>query len=138
MQSRAFNMMATSFETQAEISHSSAAASHAPGRCRFCGTKLSRTFVDLGMSPLCESYPSLTDLSSGEMYYPLHVFLCDRCLLVQLEEFESAEHIFREYAYFSSYSDSWLKHAKSYCEQMSQRFQLGRESFVVEVASNDG
>ena len=69
-----------------------------------------RTFVDLGMSPLCETYPSAADLNRGEIYYPLHVYVCEQCFLVQLEEYESAENIFSDYAYFSSYSDSWLKH----------------------------
>jgi SAM-dependent methyltransferase len=106
--------------------------------CRFCGTGLRRTFVDLGMSPLCESYPSAADLNSGEVYYPLHVYVCETCFLVQLEEYESAEKIFTDYAYFSSYSDSWLKHADNYCDKMTTRLRLNRDSFVVEVASNDG
>jgi SAM-dependent methyltransferase len=106
--------------------------------CRFCGTGLQRTFVDLGMSPLCETYPAAADLNRGEVYYPLHVYVCDRCWLVQLEEYESAENIFSDYAYFSSYSDSWLKHCDKYCEAMKSRFGLGSQSSVVEVASNDG
>jgi SAM-dependent methyltransferase len=106
--------------------------------CRFCGAGLQRTFVDLGMSPLCESYPSAADLNRGEMYYPLHVYVCEKCWLVQLEEYESAENIFSDYAYFASYSDSWLKHCESYCQMAAARFGLGRQSFVVEVASNDG
>ena len=106
--------------------------------CRFCGTGLDTTFVDLGMSPLCESYPSAADLKGGEMYYPLHVRLCENCLLVQLEEFESAENIFSHYAYFSSYSDSWLKHCDAYCGSMTSRFGLNDRSFVIEIASNDG
>jgi SAM-dependent methyltransferase len=106
--------------------------------CRFCGSGVQRTFVDLGMSPLCESYPSPDDLNRGEVYYPLHVYVCDQCFLVQLDQYESAEHIFSDYAYFSSYSDSWLKHAENYCNKMMKRIGLSRESFVVEVASNDG
>jgi 2-polyprenyl-3-methyl-5-hydroxy-6-metoxy-1,4-benzoquinol methylase len=106
--------------------------------CRFCGSILRRTFVDLGMSPLCETYPSAADLNRGEVYYPLHVYVCERCFLVQLEEYESAETIFSDYAYFSSYSDSWLKHCENYCDQMQSRFGLNGQSFVVEVASNDG
>jgi SAM-dependent methyltransferase len=106
--------------------------------CRFCGAGVRRTFADLGMSPLCESYPSPSDLNRGEIYYPLHVYVCDQCFLVQLEQYESAEHIFSDYAYFSSYSDSWLKHAENYCHKMIERLGLSRESFVVEVASNDG
>src|SRR5215467_5483713 len=106
--------------------------------CRFCGNSLQRTFVDLGLSPLCETYPSSADLSRGETYYPLHVYVCEKCWLVQLEEYESPEQIFSDYAYFSSFSDSWLKHCEKYCEAMKTRFSLGRHSFVVEVASNDG
>src|SRR5580658_4620890 len=106
--------------------------------CRFCGGELVRTFVDLGTSPLCESYPSAADLNRGEVYYPLHVYVCERCFLVQLEAYETAENIFSDYAYFSSYSDSWLKHADNYCEKMTRQFGLNAGSFVVEVASNDG
>jgi SAM-dependent methyltransferase len=106
--------------------------------CRFCGASLRRTFVDLGLSPLCETYPSAPDLNRGETYYPLHVYVCEKCWLVQLEEYESAEQIFSDYAYFSSFSDSWLKHCDKYCEAMKTRFGLGKHSFVVEVASNDG
>ncbi len=106
--------------------------------CRFCGAGLDRTFVDLGMSPLCETYPLEAEFNRGEMYYPLHVYVCDRCFLVQLEQYESAENIFSDYPYFSSYSDSWLKHAEDYCDQMTNRLGLTSESFVAEVASNDG
>ncbi len=106
--------------------------------CRFCGAGLERTFVDLGMSPLCESYPSSAELSHGEVYYPLHVFICEHCWLVQLEEYQSAESIFSDYAYFASYSDSWLKHCEKYCSEMKARFGLDKRSFVAEVASNDG
>lgn len=107
-------------------------------RCRFCGAGLQRTFVDLGMSPLCETYPAAGDLNRREIYYPLHVFVCDQCFLVQLEEYESPEHIFGDYPYFSSYSDSWLKHCETYCEKVADRFGLDERKFVVEVASNDG
>jgi 2-polyprenyl-3-methyl-5-hydroxy-6-metoxy-1,4-benzoquinol methylase len=106
--------------------------------CHFCGAGLQRTFVDLGMSPLCETYPSAAELNRGETYYPLHVYVCERCFLVQLEEYESAENIFSDYAYFSSYSDSWLKHSENYCNAMVKRLGLNDRSFVVEVASNDG
>ncbi|MGB8321756.1 MAG: class I SAM-dependent methyltransferase [Candidatus Acidiferrum sp.] len=106
--------------------------------CRFCGAALRSTFVDLGMSPLCETYPAAKDFKSGEVYYPLHVYTCEKCFLVQLEEFEKAENIFSDYAYFSSYSDSWLKHCENYCGKMIDRFTLNANSFVVEVASNDG
>lgn len=111
---------------------------NAAGVCRFCGQGLQRTFVDLGMSPLCETYPSQADFHRGETYYPLHVYVCDRCFLVQLRQYETAEAIFSDYAYFSSYSDSWLKHAERYCDAMIERFHLGADSFAVEVASNDG
>jgi SAM-dependent methyltransferase len=111
----------------------------APTRqCRFCGTGLQRTFVDLGLSPLCESYPAAADFHRGETYYPLHVYVCENCFLVQLEEYESAHNIFSDYAYFSSFSDSWLKHSENYCNKMASRFGLNENSFVVEVASNDG
>ncbi len=106
--------------------------------CRFCGAGLQRTFVDLGMSPLCETYPSAAELNHGEVYYPLHVYVCEKCWLVQLEEYESAESIFSDYPYFASYSDSWLKHCEKYCNEMKTRFGLGKQSFVAEVASNDG
>ena len=108
------------------------------GRCRFCHTPLSRTFVDLGMSPLCESYVPREQLNAMEPFYPLHVYVCQECLLVQLQEYVSAESIFSHYAYFSSYSDSWLQHARRYAEAMIERFNLTRESQVVEIASNDG
>jgi SAM-dependent methyltransferase len=106
--------------------------------CRFCGAGLQRTFVNLGMSPLCETYPSRAELNRGEVYYPLHVYICEKCWLVQLEEYESAENIFSDYAYFASFSDSWLKHCEKYCNEMQARFGLGKQSFVAEVASNDG
>ena len=106
--------------------------------CRFCDAGLQRTFVDLGLSPLCETYPSAADLNRGETYYPLHVLVCEKCWLVQLDEYETPEKIFSEYPYFSSFSDSWLKHCDDYCAAMKTRFGLGSHSFVVEVASNDG
>ncbi len=90
------------------------------------------------MTPLCETYPSVADLNRPEVYYPLHAYICESCFLVQLDQYESAEKIFGDYPYFSSYSDSWLKHCETYCESMRQRFGLNEDSFVVEVASNDG
>jgi len=107
-------------------------------KCRFCGEPLRFTLVDLGMSPLCESYLSLEQLNQMEPFYPLHVFVCESCYLVQLEEYVSPEHIFTEYAYFSSYADSWLQHAQNYTNLMAERFHLNQDSFVIEVASNDG
>ena len=120
-------------DTQLEVQQQIANA-----RCRFCDTTLRRTFVDLGMSPLCETYPSVAELNRGETYYPLRVYVCEECFLVQLEEYESKENIFSDYPYFSSFSDSWLKHAENYCGKMTNRFGLNAQSFVVEVASNDG
>jgi len=106
--------------------------------CRFCKTELRHTFVDLGMSPLCESYLRPDQLNQMEAFYPLHVFVCDRCFLVQLQEYVNPENIFVEYAYFSSFSDSWLEHCRDYTGQMTERFGLNPQSLVVEVASNDG
>jgi SAM-dependent methyltransferase len=106
--------------------------------CRFCAAPLRHTFVDLGMSPLCESYVPAERANAMEAFYPLHAKVCEHCLLVQLEEFVSADAIFTEYAYFSSYSDSWVEHARRYVEIAIERFGLGPESLVMEVASNDG
>jgi C-methyltransferase C-terminal domain/Putative zinc binding domain/Methyltransferase domain len=107
-------------------------------RCRFCDLPLRCTFVDLGMSPLCESYITRSQLNQMEPFYPLHVYVCGACFLVQLESYVSASHIFSDYAYFSSYSDSWVEHARKYADQMVQRFRLGPRHLVVEIASNDG
>ncbi|HET9155254.1 MAG TPA: class I SAM-dependent methyltransferase, partial [Myxococcaceae bacterium] len=106
--------------------------------CLSCGQELHHTFVDLGMSPLCESYVPPERLQQMEPFYPLHVYVCERCFLVQLQEFVSPESIFTDYAYFSSYADSWVEHMRRYAEMVAQRFALGKNSFVVEVASNDG
>jgi 2-polyprenyl-3-methyl-5-hydroxy-6-metoxy-1,4-benzoquinol methylase len=106
--------------------------------CRFCGVVLQHTFVDLGMSPLCESYLKTNQLNQMEPFYPLHVYVCMQCFLVQLEEYVNPKHIFSEYAYFSSYSDTWLAHAKAYIELMIDRFQLDSTSHIVEIGSNDG
>jgi SAM-dependent methyltransferase len=108
------------------------------GSCRLCGTALRRTFVDLGMSPLCERYLAADQLDRMEPFYPLHVLVCERCWLVQLREYVTGEEIFRDYAYFSSYSDSWLAHCRRYAGQMTDRLGLGSDSLVIEVASNDG
>jgi 2-polyprenyl-3-methyl-5-hydroxy-6-metoxy-1,4-benzoquinol methylase len=109
-----------------------------PPRCRFCAAPLRHTVVDLGMSPLCESYLRADQLNRMEPFYPLHVYVCAECFLVQLEAYVSAEHIFSDYAYFSSYSDSWVEHSRVYTERMTERFGLGPHSHVVELASNDG
>jgi 2-polyprenyl-3-methyl-5-hydroxy-6-metoxy-1,4-benzoquinol methylase len=106
--------------------------------CRFCAAPLRHTFVDLGMSPLCESYVPAERVNAMEAFYPLHAKVCESCLLVQLEEFVSGEDIFTEYAYFSSYSDSWVEHARRYVEMAIERFGLDENSLVMEVASNDG
>lgn len=106
--------------------------------CRFCGTPLSRTFVDLGASPPSNSYLREADLRRSQTYHPLHAYVCDSCHLVQLEEFETPEQIFSDYAYFSSYSQSWLRHCEIYCRSMIARFGLDRYSQVIEIASNDG
>ena len=106
--------------------------------CRFCKSEVRHTFVDLGMSPLCESFLRRDQLNQMEEFYPLHAFVCEKCFLVQLEQFVSPVHIFTEYAYFSSYSDSWLEHCRRYTDQMRDRFRLNEKSLVVELASNDG
>ncbi|GJL63051.1 MAG: methyltransferase [Nitrospirales bacterium] len=106
--------------------------------CRFCEHPLTHTFVDLGMSPLANSYIQAHQYNKMEPFYPLHVYICENCLLVQLEEFEKASNIFSDYAYFSSYSDSWLQHAQRYVDMMAERFAFGTQSQVIEIASNDG
>ena len=106
--------------------------------CRFCGVALRHTFVDLGMSPLCESYVPADRVNAMEAFYPLHAKVCESCLLVQLEEFVAADAIFSEYAYFSSFSDSWVAHARKYVGMAIERFGLDHDSLVVELASNDG
>jgi SAM-dependent methyltransferase len=108
------------------------------GTCRACGAELKQTFIDLGLSPLANSYVPAERTGGGEMFYPLHAFVCDHCFLVQLEEFESPEAIFSDYAYFSGFSTSWLRHAENYAVAMKERFGLGPQHKVVEVASNDG
>ena len=109
------------------------------GQCRFCGNPLEHTFADLGMSPVSNAFLKREQLNLKESFYPLHAYVCSGCLLVQLEQFESPEAIFNdEYAYFSSFSDSWLKHAKKYADEMVRRFRIDQSSFVVEIASNDG
>lgn len=108
------------------------------GTCRACGTGLKHTFVDLGLSPLANSYVATEEMRSGERFYPLHAYVCGECFLVQLDEFESPEHIFSDYAYFSSYSTSWLRHAQTYALAMKERFGLASRHKVVEIASNDG
>jgi SAM-dependent methyltransferase len=106
--------------------------------CRACKAPLTQSFVDLGMSPLSNSYRKPETAQSVERFYPLHAFVCSQCYLVQLEEFEAPEEIFTEYAYFSSFSTSWLQHCERYANMMVERFSLNNKSLVVELASNDG
>ncbi len=106
--------------------------------CRICAASLKHTFVDLGNSPLCESFLQEAQLDQMEPFYPLKVLVCERCFLVQLKEYVRPEHIFVEYAYFSSFSTSWVAHAKAYCLQLTERLRLGPDNLVVELASNDG
>ncbi len=106
--------------------------------CLSCGAALRDTVVDLGMSPLCESYLAAEQLDRMEPFYPLHVRVCRQCLLVQVGEYVRAEEIFTEYAYFSSFSTAWLKHAEDYVAHVTERLKLDSNSFVLELASNDG
>lgn len=108
--------------------------------CRFCGNELKHTFVNLGMSPIANDYLCQAQLNKPEKFYPLHTYICEQCFLVQLEEYESPNHIFADgdYAYFSSYSESWLKHAKNYTELMLKTLTLNSSHQVIEIASNDG
>src|SRR3972149_130448 len=106
--------------------------------CRYCKTPLHHIFVDLGVSPLANSYLKPEQLQKMEPHYPLCVFVCEACYLVQLPEVQSPEEIFSDYAYFSSFSDTWLKHAKDYTSLMIDRFGFDARSQVIEIASNDG
>lgn len=109
-----------------------------PIKCRFCNTSLRHSFLDLGVSPLANSYLKADQLNQMEPFYPLHAYVCDSCYLVQLNEFESPESIFGDYAYFSSYSDTLLNHSREYTDLMIKRFGFDSQSHVVEIASNDG
>ncbi|MFO1489659.1 MAG: class I SAM-dependent methyltransferase [Kiritimatiellia bacterium] len=106
--------------------------------CRFCNQPLRTSFADLGMSPFANSYVPVAQADRAEKFYPLHAWVCESCLLVQLESFESPDAIFGDYLYFSSFSESWLRHARSYTEMMIRRFGFGSAHQVVELASNDG
>lgn len=106
--------------------------------CRFCNTRLQQSFVDLGMSPIANSLVRPRNLGEMEPFYPLHAFVCSACFLVQLEEFQTPGEIFSDYTYFSSYSESWLKHAGDYAKLMLERLALDSSSLVIEIASNDG
>ena len=106
--------------------------------CRFCDAPLTQTFADLGLTPLSNAFIAPERAGAMERFYPLHAYVCSNCRLVQLEEFETPEQIFTDYIYFSSYSESWLRHADAYAAMMIERFGLGADSRVVEIASNDG
>lgn len=106
--------------------------------CRFCKTPLTTSFVDLGMSPLSNAYLAPQDLQRMEAFFPLHAYVCSQCFLVQLAQFESPENIFSHYAYFSSYSETWLQHAQRYTEMICEKLSLNEKSLVIEIASNDG
>lgn len=107
-------------------------------KCRFCDAPVKDSFCDLGKSPLSNSYLKKEDLTKKEPFYPLHAYVCQHCYLVQLEEFQTPDQIFSDYSYFSSYSQSWLRHAEKYVEAMVQRFGYNASSQVIEIASNDG
>jgi SAM-dependent methyltransferase len=126
--------MTASNTRPAPNAHAEAAGCH----CRFCRKPLTNLVVDLGMSPLCESYVPADRLNDMEPFYPLVVYVCSECFLVQLDEYVPAQDIFTEYAYFSSYADSWVEHSRLYTEMITERMGLDKNSFVVELASNDG
>jgi SAM-dependent methyltransferase len=107
-------------------------------RCRFCGSGLEVSFADLGVTPPSNAYLRAADLGRMESFFPLHAYVCSHCYLVQLEQFQTPGEIFGDYAYFSSYSASWLAHARRYAEMAVSRFDLGGDSQVIEIASNDG
>ena len=109
-----------------------------PPTCRFCSTELRHVMCDLGMSPLANSYVRFEDLHAAEKIFPLKVWVCEQCLLAQLEAFEPPDTIFSNYLYFSSVSTSWVEHARRYCEMMIERFGFDTSTQVVEIASNDG
>lgn len=111
--------------------------SHCP-KCRFCAEPLTHVMCDLAMSPLANSYVKFEDAQNAEKVFPLKVWVCDKCLLSQLEEFESPDAIFSDYLYFSSFSTSWVEHARRYVEMMTERFGFNESSQIVEIASNDG
>lgn len=107
--------------------------------CRHCRSSLEHIFLDLGFAPPSNAYLSASDLKAPELYFPLKLFVCERCWLVQTDDYARADELFgNDYAYFSSVSQSWLAHAASYAEMISARLELGKESFVIEVAANDG
>ncbi|MGD9829067.1 MAG: methyltransferase domain-containing protein [Hyphomicrobiaceae bacterium] len=122
----------------ATLKTAEAAVAHGGFQCRLCGGRSGGPFVNLGMSPLCESFLAHDQLDAMEPYYPLYADVCADCHLVQLRQYVTPEHIFEEYAYFSSYSTSWVAHARAYCRMITTRLGLDATSRVVELASNDG
>ncbi len=107
--------------------------------CRFCNNELTIQFIDLINSPPSNSYITEEELNEPEIYFPLKLFLCERCFLVQIEEYKKSDEIFNEkYAYFSSFSKTWLDHAEKYVKMITRRYKLNKNSFVVEIACNDG
>ncbi|MGO9761922.1 MAG: methyltransferase domain-containing protein [Solirubrobacteraceae bacterium] len=131
--------MSTSAATRFDVQGSRASSGEeARTSCRLCGAALEHVFADLGSSPLANSYVRPDRVGAMEPFYPLRALVCSNCFLVQLDEFETPERIFSDYAYFSSYSASWLEHCRRYTEQMMQTLGLGEHSHVVELASNDG
>ncbi|KFM22150.1 trans-aconitate 2-methyltransferase protein [Marine Group I thaumarchaeote SCGC AAA799-B03] len=107
-------------------------------KCRFCKNDLKIVFTDLGMSPFANSYINKKDVEKGEIFFPLKTFVCEKCFLVQLDEFKNPTEIFEDYAYFSSFSKTWVKHAKGYVEYITEKFQFNKNNLIVEIASNDG
>ncbi|MCV0400962.1 MAG: class I SAM-dependent methyltransferase [Nitrosopumilus sp.] len=107
-------------------------------KCRFCQNKLKLIFADLGMSPLANSYVNNTESERGEVFFPLKTFVCKKCFLVQLGEVQSPKEIFKDYAYFSSFSPSWINHAEEYVNTLVKKFDLNEKNLVIEIASNDG
>ncbi len=107
--------------------------------CRHCNAPLQHIFLDLGFAPPSNAYLNAEELNAPELYFPLKLYVCDRCWLVQTEDYSRSDELFtKDYAYFSSVSSGWLKHARKYCETITERLKLNAESFVIEVASNDG
>lgn len=106
--------------------------------CRFCAAPLLRTFVDLGEMPLANAYPGSVEEADREVRYPLHARVCDRCMLVQVDDVVTPQELFSDYAYFSSYSSSWVDHARQFATTAVRQLSLGSDSLVLEVASNDG
>lgn len=106
--------------------------------CRFCESELNLSVLDLGLSPFANSYIPITSSNCTESFYPLHIYVCEKCFLVQVAEYQSAEDIFSHYSYFSSFSESWLIHAKKYVYEMIDKFKITKDCSVVEIASNDG